>query len=44
MHDRVRYIWSGTMRGLSVGYVWHIGQVSPIGCIPIRIAATLRYE
>jgi hypothetical protein len=27
--DRVRYVWSGTIRGLSVGCVWHVGWVFP---------------
>jgi hypothetical protein len=30
--------------GLFTGCVWHIDQVSPIGCTSIRIAATLEYE
>jgi hypothetical protein len=29
--DRVRYVWAGTIRGLSVGYVWHVGRVFPYG-------------
>jgi hypothetical protein len=27
--DHVRYVWFGTIRGLSVGCVWHVGQVFP---------------
>ena len=27
--DHVRYIWSGTIRGLSVGCVWCAGRVFP---------------
>jgi hypothetical protein len=27
--DHVRYIWSGTIRGLSVECMWRVGQVSP---------------
>jgi hypothetical protein len=27
--DHVRYVWSGTIRGLSVGCVWHVGRVFP---------------
>jgi hypothetical protein len=42
--DRVRYIWSGTIRRLSVGCMWRVGRVSPVGCTSIRIAATLGYE
>jgi hypothetical protein len=42
--DRVRYIWSGAIRGLSVRCMWHVGWVSPIGCTSIQIVATLRYE
>jgi hypothetical protein len=37
--DRVRYVWSGTICGLSVGCVWHVGPVSPAGCTSIRITA-----
>jgi hypothetical protein len=42
--DCVRYVWSETIRGLSVGCVWRVGQVSLAGCTSIRIIATLRYE
>jgi hypothetical protein len=42
--DHVRYVWFGTIRGLSVECVWHIGRVSTAGYTSIRIAATLRYE
>jgi hypothetical protein len=42
--DRIRYILSRTICGLSVGYVWHVGRVSPAGCTSIRIVATLKYE
>jgi hypothetical protein len=41
---RVRYVWSGTIRGLRVGCVWHVGQVFPTGCTSIRIIVTLGYE
>jgi hypothetical protein len=27
--DLVRYVWSGTIRGLSVGCVWRVGRVFP---------------
>jgi hypothetical protein len=27
--DRVRYVWSRIIHGLSVGCVWHVGQVFP---------------
>jgi hypothetical protein len=40
----MRYIWSGTIRGLSVGCVWHVSRVFLAGCTSIRIAATLGYE
>jgi hypothetical protein len=33
--DHVRYVWSGTIRGLSVGCAWRVGQVSPAGYISI---------
>jgi hypothetical protein len=42
--DRVKYIWSGTMRRLGVGCVWHVARVSPTGCTLIRITVTLGYE
>jgi hypothetical protein len=42
--DRMRYVWSGTICGLSVGCVWHVGLVSHAGCISIRIVTTLGYE
>jgi hypothetical protein len=42
--DHVRYVLSGTIRGLSVGCVWRLGRVSPAGCTSIRIDTTLRYE
>jgi hypothetical protein len=42
--DRVRYVWSGTIRGLSMGCVWRVGRVFPAGCTSIRIAATVEYE
>jgi hypothetical protein len=38
--DRVRYVWSGTIHGLSVGCVWR----TPAGCTLIRITMTLGYE
>jgi hypothetical protein len=43
-NDCMRYVWSGTIRGLSVGCMWRVGQVSPTGCTSIQIAATLGYE
>jgi hypothetical protein len=42
--DHVRYVWSWTIRGLSVESVWSVGWVSPAGCTSIRITATLGYE
>jgi hypothetical protein len=42
--DRVRYVWSWTIHGLSVESVWRVGRFSPTGCTSIRIAATLGYE
>jgi hypothetical protein len=42
--DHMRYVWSGTIHGLSVGCVWRVGRVFPAGCTSIRIDATLRYE
>jgi hypothetical protein len=27
--DRMRYVWSRTIRGLSMGCVWRVGQVFP---------------
>jgi hypothetical protein len=42
--DHVGYICSRTIHRLSVGCVWRVGQVSPAGCISIRIVATLGYE
>jgi hypothetical protein len=33
--DHVRYVWSRTISGPSVGCVWRVGQVSPIGCTSI---------
>jgi hypothetical protein len=27
--DHVRYVWSGTIRGPRVGYVWRAGRVFP---------------
>jgi hypothetical protein len=27
--DRMRYVWSGTIHRLRVGYVWHVGQIFP---------------
>jgi hypothetical protein len=42
--DCVRYVWSGTIRGLSVECMWRVGQVSPAGCTSIRITAILEYE
>jgi hypothetical protein len=42
--NHVRCIWSRTKRGLSMGSMWCVGQVSPAGCTSIRITATLRYE
>jgi hypothetical protein len=27
--DHVRYVWSETIRGLSMGCVWHVGRVFP---------------
>jgi hypothetical protein len=42
--DRVRYIWSGIIRGLSVGCTLLVGRVCTAGCTSIRIAATLGYE
>jgi hypothetical protein len=42
--DRVRYVWLTVTHVLSVGSVWHVGQVSPAGCTSIRIIATVGYE
>jgi hypothetical protein len=42
--DHVRFVWSRTIHGLSVGYVWCVGRIFPAGCISIRIVVTLRYE
>jgi hypothetical protein len=42
--DHMRYVWSGTILGLNVGCVWHVGWVSPAECTLIRIAVTLGYE
>jgi hypothetical protein len=42
--DYVRYIWSGTIHRLSVGYVWRVGQISPAEYTLIRITVTLGYE
>jgi hypothetical protein len=42
--DSVRYIGSRAIHKLSVECVWHVDQVSSIGCTSIRIAATHRYE
>jgi hypothetical protein len=42
--DRMRYVWSGTIRGLRVESMWHVGQIFPTGCTSIRIAVTLGYE
>jgi hypothetical protein len=39
--DHVKYVWSETIRGLSVGCLWCVGRVSPTGCTSIRIVATL---
>jgi hypothetical protein len=33
--DHVRYVWSETIRRLSVGCVWCIGRVSLVGCTSI---------
>jgi hypothetical protein len=27
--DHVRYVWSWTIRGLSMGSMWRVGRVSP---------------
>jgi hypothetical protein len=42
--DRMRYVWSGTMRGLSVECMWRVGRPSPIWCTSIQIPVTLGYE
>jgi hypothetical protein len=42
--DHVRYVWSRTIRGLSVGCMWRVGQVFPAGCTSIQIVVTLGYE
>jgi hypothetical protein len=42
--DYVRYIWSGTIHRLSVGYVWRVGQISPAEYTSIWITVTLGYE
>jgi hypothetical protein len=43
-NDCVRYVWSRTIRRLSVGCVWCVSRVSPVWCTSIRIVATLGYE
>jgi hypothetical protein len=30
--NRVRYVWSGVIYELSMGCMWHVGQVSPTRC------------
>jgi hypothetical protein len=42
--DHMRYVWSWTIRGLSVGSVWRVGWVFPTGCTLIRITVTLEYD
>jgi hypothetical protein len=42
--DRVRYIWPRAIHGPSLGCVWRVSQVFPIGCTSIWITATLGYE
>jgi hypothetical protein len=42
--DRMRYVWSGIIHGLSVGCVWHVSWVFTTGCISIQIIVTLGYE
>jgi hypothetical protein len=42
--DHVRYVWFGTIHGLSVGCVWRVGRVFPAGCTSIQIIVTLKYE
>jgi hypothetical protein len=42
--DHVRYVWLRAIRGPSMKCVWHVDQVSPVGCTSIRITATLGYE
>jgi hypothetical protein len=42
--NRMRYVWSRTIRRLSVGCMCRVGRVSPAGCTLIRIAATFGYE
>jgi hypothetical protein len=42
--DHMRYVWSRTIHGLSVGCMWCVGLVSPVGCISIQITTTLGYE
>jgi hypothetical protein len=41
--NRVRYVWSAVICGLSVESVWRVGQCSVAGCTSIRIAVTLGY-
>jgi hypothetical protein len=36
--DRMRYVWSGTILGLSMGCVWRVGWVFPIGCTSIQVS------
>jgi hypothetical protein len=42
--DHVRYVWSETIHGLSVGCMWRVGRVFLSRCISIRNTATLGYE
>jgi hypothetical protein len=42
--DCMRYVWSETIRRLSMGCVWLVGRVSPVMCTSIWISATLGYE
>jgi hypothetical protein len=42
--DHVRYVWPGYICGPSMGCVWYVGRVSPVGCTSIRIVVTLGHE
>jgi hypothetical protein len=40
----MRYVWTGTKRGLSVESCGVLVEFSPAGCTSIQIVMTLRYE
>jgi hypothetical protein len=42
--DHARYVWSRVIHRPSVECVWHVDQVSRVGCTSIWIVATLGYK